>query len=95
MRALGLRKSSVGLLFDGVDHVGELDRVLDEEDGNVVTDEVPIALLGVKLDGESADVACEVERSLVSGNCREADEGRRLFSRALKQVSLGVGRCDS
>ena len=44
----------VGLL--GVDEVGELDRVADEEHAEVVADEVPV-VLGVELDREAARVA--------------------------------------
>jgi hypothetical protein len=44
--ACGLREAAVRLLFDGMDQVGKLDRVLDEEDRDVVADEIPIALLG-------------------------------------------------
>ncbi len=45
MRGLGLRKVAVGLRLHGVNKIGKLDRVLDEEDGNVVADEIPIAFL--------------------------------------------------
>ena len=72
----GLREATVGLLLDGVDEVGELDRVLDEEHRDVVADEVPVALLGVELHGEAAHVAGEVERALVAGDGREAHEHR-------------------
>ena len=40
-----LREAAVGLHLHGVDEVGELDRVLDEEHRDVVADEVPVALL--------------------------------------------------
>ena len=90
---LRLREAAVGLLLGGMDHVGELDRVLDEEDRDVVADEVPVALLGVELDREAADVARQVGRALVAGDGREADEGRRLLALALEQVGAGdVGR---
>ena len=35
----------------------------DEEDGSVVPDEVPVALLGVKLDGEATGIPRGVGRS--------------------------------
>ena len=59
-------KPAVGLRLHGVDEVGELDRVLDEEDRDVVADEVPVALLRVELHGEAAHVAGEVERALAA-----------------------------
>ena len=82
-------KSAVRLRLDGVDQVGELDRVLDEEDRDVVADEVPVALLGVELHGEAADVAGQVGRALAAGDGREAHEGRRLLAGPLEQVGPG------
>ena len=86
VRGLRLREAAVGLLLGGVDQVGELDRVLDEEDRDVVADEVPVALLGVELDGEAAHVARQVGRALVAGDGREADEGRVFSPGALEEV---------
>ena len=77
-----LGEAAVGLLLDGVDQVGELDRVLDEEDRDVVADDVPVALLCVELHGEAADVAGEIGRALAAGDRREADEGRGLLAAA-------------
>ena len=89
MRGLRLREAAVGLLLGGVDEVGELDRVLDEEHRDVVADEVPVALLRVELHGEAAHVAGEVGRALVAGDGREADEDRRLLAGPLEQVGAG------
>ena len=89
VRRLRLREPAIGLLLHGVDEVGELDRVLDEEDRDVVADEVPVALLRVELHGEAADVAGEVERALVAGDGREADEHRRPLAGPLEQVGPG------
>ncbi len=86
VRRLRLGKAAVRGLLDGVDEVGELDRVLDEEHRDVVADEIPVAFLRVELDGEAADVTGEVERSLVPGNRREAHEHRCSFAGALEQV---------
>jgi hypothetical protein len=80
-------KAAVGLGLHGVDQVGELDRVLDEEDRDVVADDVPVAFLGVELDGEAADVAGQVHRALVAGHGREADEGLGpLAALALEEI---------
>ena len=89
VRRLRLREAAVGRLLHGVDDVGELDGVLDEEDRDVVADEVPVALLRVELDGEAADVASEVERALVPGHGREPDEHRRVLAGPLEQVGPG------
>ena len=89
MGGLRLREAAVGLLLGGVDHVRELDRVLDEEHRDVVADEVPVALLGVELHGEAADVAGEVGRALVAGDGGEADEGLGPLPGAGEQVGAG------
>ena len=75
-----LREAAVRLRLGGVDQVGELDGVLDEEHRDVVADQVPVAFLGVHLDGEPADVAGQVGRPLAAGHGREADERRRLLA---------------
>ncbi len=49
-------KRAVRLFLHGVDKVGKLDRVLDEEYRNVVADEVPIALLRVKFDRSPSEI---------------------------------------
>ena len=89
MGGLRLREAAVRLRLGGVDQVGELDRVLDEEDRDVVADEVPVALLGVELHGEAAHVAGEVGRALAAGDGREADEDGRLLAGALEEVGPG------
>ena len=53
----GLRHLVVRLRLHGVDEIGKLHRVLDEEDGDVVAHEVEVAFVGVELDGEAAHVA--------------------------------------
>ena len=87
VRGLGLREAAVGLLLGRVDQVGELDRVLDEEHRDVVADEVPVALLRVELHREAPHVARQIERALVAGHGREADE-RRASARRV----AGTGR---
>jgi hypothetical protein len=54
----------------------ELDRVLDEEDRDVVADEVPVAFVGVELDREAAHVARRVHRAGAARDGGEADENR-------------------
>ena len=83
---LGLGEAAVGLLLGGVDEVGELDGVLDEEDGNVVADEIPVAFGGVHLDGEAADVAGGIGRAHVAGDGGEADEGGGALADAVEDA---------
>ena len=56
--AWGISRSGCGLA--GVDDVGELDAVLDEEDRHVVADQVERALVGVELHREAPGVADRV-----------------------------------
>src|SRR5512141_3114248 len=74
VRGCRLRKAAVGFHLDGMDEVGELDGILDEEDRNVVTDQVPVAFLGVKLDGKSAYVARGIDRARAAGDGRYTSE---------------------
>ena len=83
-------KASVGLRLHGMNDVGKLDRILDEEDRDVVADDVPVAFLGIELDGKAAHVAGKVERAFRSGDRREADEGGRLLAGALEDVGARV-----
>jgi hypothetical protein len=92
-RVLFLLGGRVTLL--GVDKVGELDGVAEEEDRGVVADHVPVALLGVELDGKAAGVASRIARALLATDGREAGEdgglgaggAQELGGRQLGQVS--------
>src|ERR1700733_13835377 len=92
MSRLGLRKGTIRLFFYRVNEVGELDRVLNKEHRNIVSNDVPIALLRIKLDGKSADVACEVRRSLAAGYRRKPYDRGRPLTGALEQVGPRVFR---
>ena len=70
--------------FHGVVEVGEFQRVAQEEDRRVVAHEIPVALFGVELHGEAADVALGVggaalaRRRWKSGRtCRSSFRRRR------------------
>ena len=79
----------VGLHLGGVDQVGELDGVLDEEDRDVVAHQVPVAFLGVELHREAAHVPRGVGRSGAAGDGGDAHEHRGLLPGALEEVGLG------
>ena len=64
----------VGLGLQGVHEVRELHRVLNEEDGDVVADEVPVAFVRVELHREAPGVAHRVGRAAFAGHRREARE---------------------
>ena len=80
VRALRLRDLPVRVRLAGVDDVGELDAVLDEEDRDVVADQVEGALVGVELRREAAGVADRVGRAARAQHGGEADEDRGLLA---------------
>jgi hypothetical protein len=53
-------------------------RIPYEEDGRVVLDQVPIALLGAELDGKAARISCMVGRTTLTADSGEPD-GDRAF----------------
>ena len=80
VRRAGLGHREMRLGLRRMDQVGELHRVLDEEDRDVVADEVPVPLVRVELHREAADVARGVGRSAFAEDGRKADEYRRLLA---------------
>ena len=57
VRRLTLRDLVMGLWLNGMNKVGELDRFLYEENGEIIPDDITISFLGVKLGGEAAHVS--------------------------------------
>ena len=80
MRRCRLRHGEVRLGLRGVDEVGKLHRVLDEEHRDVVADEIPVAFVRVELHREAAHVPRGVGRAALAEDGREADEHRRLLA---------------
>ncbi len=74
----GISVSQVGLRvsFLGVNEVGELDRILNEEHGGVVADHIVVAFFCVELYGEATRVSVSVSRSKLSGHGGESEEER-------------------
>src|ERR1700690_312454 len=68
MRRGVLRIVAVGLHLDRMDEIGKLDRILDEEDGNVVADKVKIALIRIEFDGEDPHVAWKGSGARAAGD---------------------------
>lgn len=60
---LALGHLGLGFGFDGVDNIGELDGILDKEDGNVVANQIPIAFAGIEFDGKPSNVADGIGRT--------------------------------
>jgi hypothetical protein len=79
---LFLAAAQVGarVALDRVVEVGKLQRVAQEEHRRVVADQIPVAFLGVELDGEAADVALGVGRAALAGHRGEAGEQLGLLA---------------
>ena len=91
VRARGLGHRVVRLGLDGVHEVGKLHRVLDEEHRDVVSDQVPVAFVGIELHREAADVAHRVGRPALACDGREPDEHGRLLADLGKRCRLREG----
>ena len=89
VRRAGLRVAAVGLHLHGVDEVGKLDGILDEEHRDVVADQIEVAFLGIELDGEAAHVARQVDRAGAAGDGGEPHEDLGLLLRVLQEGRLG------
>jgi hypothetical protein len=87
---LALRDLVMGLRLDGVDKVGEVDSVLDEEDGYVVSDNVPIALGSVELDGEAPHISNSVGATLGSLDGAKSNEDWGGTARVCEDGCEGV-----
>ena len=67
--------------LDRMVEVRKPQRIAEEEDRRVVADDVPVALLGIELEGGAANVAFCVGRAALTGDGREA---RRTWASACR-----------
>jgi hypothetical protein len=87
---LGLLLVGVGVVLLAVDEVGELERIADEEDRRVVAREVPVAVLGIELQRESARIAHAIGRAARARDGREAREHGRLLAHLVHHAHARV-----
>lgn len=71
-----------------MNEIGELDWVLDEENGSVVSDHVVIAFLSVELHSEAAGVSLGVGRSELSSHSRESNEHGSPLANGIEELGL-------
>lgn len=74
VRSLGLGNLVVRLGLASVDDIGELDGVLDEENGNVVADKIPVTLLSVELGRKTTDITNGIGGTSAAEDGGEAHE---------------------
>jgi hypothetical protein len=66
--------------LDGVDQIGKFHRILNEEYGYVIADQIPVAFVSVELHCKSAGVTCSVFRTAFAGNGGKSLERRGYFA---------------
>ena len=69
--------------------VWKLHCVLNEENRHVVADQIPVALVGVELHGETAYVACRVFGSPLAGHGRKTHKHRCDLAGLLERRGFG------
>lgn len=62
---------------------------LHKENGGVVSDHVPVTLLGVELDGETTGIAGSIGRTLLTSDGRETGEERGALADTVQELGLG------
>ena len=87
---LGAAHVGARVALDRVVEVGELQRVAQEEHRRIVADHVPVAFLGVELDGETADVSLGIGRAALPGHGGEAGEQLGFLADLRKDLGAGV-----
>ena len=87
-----LRDFTVRLRFDGVDEVGKLDGILDEEHRDVIADKVVIPFFSIELHGKAAHVTRQITGAAGADDGGEAHEDRRLSRWVLEKPGLRVWR---
>ena len=81
--------AGLGPLRQPAYHVGEDHAVADEEDGDVVADEVKVALPGVELDGEASRVPQGLRRAALVDHGAEPDDDGGLGAGGAQEVGAG------
>ena len=70
--------------------IAELLRVLDEEDGCVVTHQVPVAVFGIKLNGKAAGIPFRIGTAFFTAHSRKTYQHFCAFANGAEQFGLCV-----
>jgi len=77
-----------GVALLGVDEIGELNGVFNEENGCVVSDHIVVTFLGVMLDSETTGVTVTVVGTALTGDGRETEEDGGLLADLVEELGL-------
>jgi hypothetical protein len=72
-----------------MDDIGELDGVLDEEHGNIVAHNVPVALFCVELDCKASNISNSISGASATQHSRESKEDGRFTGRVGQDTGAG------
>lgn len=84
MGTLALRHIIVRLRLHSVNEVREFNGILNEENGNVISDDVPVAFFSIELDRKPSDIA--------NGVLHATGEFNRLYARKKKHIRTALPR---
>ena len=87
---VGALEVGLGVTFLGVDEVGELGGVSDEEDGGVVAGHVPVTFLGVELAGETSGISLGVCGTLLASDSGETKEHGGSLANGVEESGFAV-----
>src|SRR5687768_3394734 len=90
MRGGSLRNRKMRFRFGCVDQVGKFDGILYKKYWNVISYQIPVAFVRIKLGREASDIARSVCRPPLPDHCGETDENRSAFPRLGKQGSARI-----
>src|SRR5258708_23288129 len=79
---LSAPQTGAGVALDSVVEVREAERIAEEKDWSIVSDDVPISLFSVELQSKPADIALRIGCPAFASDGRKAREHRLLLTRS-------------
>jgi hypothetical protein len=86
--SIGVLAVGLGVSLLGVNEIREFGRVSDEENGGVVTNQIPVTFFSVELDGETSGISFGISRTLFTTNSGESSEDRSSLSNSVQKFGL-------
>src|ERR1700730_16517922 len=87
---LSAAQTGAGIALDRVVEGREAERIAEEKDWSIDSDDVPISLLGIELESKPANIALRIGCPAFPSDARKAREHRRLLPDLRKNRCLGV-----
>ena len=87
---VGILQMGLRITLLGVDETREQNGITNEEDGCVVANQIPNAIIGVELHGEAARIASSISRTALTADSRETNSHWRALLDLLKDLGGDV-----